>query len=149
AAYAELFAPDEWFTGATAARGKLPFSFRRQTFAGPLRIGLGVFVSDVHDGIILFALEIAVWSQWMLPVRAGHVTPPLKMIVERHRMSGRRENHRTGDQIFRRRAGKVFSFRSSLGYGDVSGSFHEFSELLVGDIGPVHEEAVDINAMNG
>src|SRR5580765_4093822 len=53
---AELIAPDEWFAGAAAAGGKLPFSFRRQTFAGPLRIGLGVFVSDVHDGIILFAL---------------------------------------------------------------------------------------------
>jgi len=71
------------------------------------------------------------------------------MIVERNWMIGRRENHRTGDQIFRRRAGKVFSFRSSLGYGDVSGSFHEFSELRIRHVSLIHEETVDIDAMNG
>src|SRR5215467_11208824 len=82
AAHAELFAPNEWFSGATAARGKLPFSLGGQTLAGPPRIAFGIFVGDVHDGIIFLAFDIALGSKGMTPVRARHVTPPLKMIVE-------------------------------------------------------------------
>jgi hypothetical protein len=70
------------------------------------------------------------------------------MIVERHLMFGRRENDGTRDQVLGRSSGIIFDSRLPLRNGYISGCLDELGKLLVGDIGLVHPEAIDINAMN-
>ncbi len=70
------------------------------------------------------------------------------MIVQRHGVTGRRKDHRTGRQVLRRRGGKILLPRLPLGDGDVAGRLHKGGELLVGDFGRVHPEAVHVGAMH-
>ena len=53
AAGRELVAPGELRAVEPAARGELPFGFGRQLLAGPVRVGLGVAIGDVHDRMIV------------------------------------------------------------------------------------------------
>ena len=84
----------------------------------------------------------------MAPARALHVAPPLIVIVERDGPRRRREHDRARDQVLWRRARKLRRRRRALGDGDVAGGFDELCELLVGDLGRVHPEAVDVDTMH-
>ena len=42
-----------------AARGEFPFGFGRQFLAGPSRVGLRVAIGDVHDRMIVEAVDVA------------------------------------------------------------------------------------------
>ena len=84
----------------------------------------------------------------MPPVRAGHITPPLEKIVQRHGFLRGREDRGAGHQIFRRRGGKLLLRRRDLGDRPVAGGLDEFRKLRVGHIVLVHPETVHIDAMD-
>src|SRR4029077_9381508 len=93
--------------------------------------------------------SVAFRSLRFSPVRALHVGPPLKVIVHRNFMVGRRKDDRACNEIFLWRSWEFLLGRRALGDRDVTGRFHELLELLVRDGGLIHEEAVHANAMNG
>src|ERR1700756_3664962 len=85
----------------------------------------------------------------MTPISSGNITPPLKIVIQRHRVGWRGENRGTSHHSFRRRTG-VFVLRGrSLGDRDITGRCDELGKFLVGNIGAVHPETVDINPMDG
>ncbi len=81
--------------------------------------------------------------------RARHIGPPFEIIVECDRMIGRSKNHRTGNKAFRRSARIILRARLSLSYGYISSRLYELLGLAIGDIGRVHEESVDVDAVYG
>src|ERR1700722_2259141 len=96
----KVIAPDIRPAGKSATSRKLPLSFRRQTFAGPLCVRLSVFIRDVDDRVVSLARDVALWSQWMPPVSAGNICPPLKVVIESDGMIRRSKNNRTCNQVF-------------------------------------------------
>src|SRR5271170_4588958 len=99
---AKVVSPDEGLAGLAATRGEFPLRFGGQPLARPFCVGQCIFVRDLHDGVVIFTLDVAVWSERVAPVRAGDVTPPLEMIVQGNGVIGRREDDRARDQIFGR-----------------------------------------------
>src|SRR4029077_19481910 len=148
AIWAERVSPNERFAGLAAACRELPFRFGWQALASPIRVGHGIFVSDLHHGIIFFALNIGPWPSGMSPVSPFHVSPPLKMVIERHRMIWRGKDDATSNKIFRKSARIILGARSALRHSNVSCGPNELSELSVGNICFVHIETVDVDAMN-
>ena len=144
----EFIAPGEHLAAQAAARRKLPFRFGRQTLAGPLRVSKRVFVRHMHHRKPFLPLDRALWTERMTPAGAVDVRPPLKVVVQRHRVVGRREDHRTGSQVLRRRGGEIFLPRLPFGDRDVIGRLDESGELLVGHFGGIHPEAVHVGAMH-
>ena len=59
------------------------------------------------------------------PVGAMHVAPPLEMIIQWDPLRCRREDRRSGDEIFHRRGGELLFGWFLFGHGDVARSFHE------------------------
>src|SRR5215469_15463036 len=77
---------------------KKPRSFRlgRQSLSSPFCVGGRILIRDLHNRIISFAANIAFGTARVPPVGALHIAPPLQVIVERHRMVGRRKNNAAG-----------------------------------------------------
>src|SRR5262249_52452769 len=136
----EFVAPDERLARAAAPRRELPFGFGRQTLTGPLRVSFGIFVSDVHHRIIVFALEVAPGPERMAPVCSRDIAPPLQVIVERNWMIGRRKNHGTGNQILRWCAREILGPRRALGHRYVIRRLHERGKFSIGDVSLVYEK---------
>src|SRR5215472_16912473 len=114
----------------------------------PLRVGLGVGVRDVHDWIVIFAFDIALWSERMVPVRTPHVIPPSELVVQRNGMVGGRKHYRSRKQILLWCAREFLCRRSALRNRYVTCRFHELSKLSIRYVRPVHKEAIDVHAMN-
>ncbi|MNX73091.1 hypothetical protein D3C86_1044710 [compost metagenome] len=82
------------------------------------------------------------------PTRARHITPPARVIAQRHLGLGAHEHHGAGHQqavVGARRAGRqlhlqVFPFGFLLGRRDIAGGFHEAAKLRIGDVVDVHPE---------
>ncbi|SPA49739.1 protein of unknown function [Cupriavidus taiwanensis] len=131
-----------------AARGELPFRLGRQPLAGPLGIGLCVFVRNLHHRVVVLALDRAARAGRMAPVGAGHIAPPARIVLQRHRARRADEDHAARDHgaVGRaRRAGRQlhaqgFPVGRALGGGDITGGFDELAELRVGDVVLVHPE---------
>jgi len=120
AIWAKRVSPNERLAGLAAACRELPFRFGWQALASPIRVGDGVFVSDLNDGIIFFALNIGPWPSGMSPVSPFHVRPPLQMVIERHWMIWRGKDDTTSNKIFRKSARIILGARSALRYSNVS-----------------------------
>ena len=131
------------------ARRELPFGLGRQPLARPLAVGHGVIEADVDDGMILLAGEVGLGAERMTPVGTGGVTPPLERILEGDRGLGRGEHDGTRDEHLRVGAGVLFGGGLAFGDGDVAGGPDELIELGVGDLGQVHPEAGDADAVGG
>src|SRR5215469_7292965 len=127
---------------------RLPLGLSGQALSRPVRIGERILVCDVNNGILSPSFQIADRSFWMSPVRPFDVRPPLQIIVERNLVLRRRENDGARNQVLRRSSRIIFSPRLSLRDRDISGCSDEFGELIIGDVGSVHPEAIDINPMN-
>ena len=67
----------------------------------------------------------------MSPVGVFDVGPPLKMIVQRNFMIGRRKNDAAGNKVLRGCSGEFLFCRRLLRDRDITGRFDEFFELLV------------------
>ena len=147
AAGRELVAPGELGAVEPAARGELPFGFGRQVLAGPCGVGQRVGVSDVHDGMIILRVDVALRAVRAAPVRAFQKPPPLAPVFQIDRMARRREHQRAGIEHVRQRAGIILRIGRDFGEGDVAGGFDEFLELPVGHRRAVDPEAVDADAM--
>src|SRR5579872_1683442 len=63
----ELVAPSVFGTVEPAASGKLPLRFSRQVLAGPFGKSEGIGISNVHDRVIVQAVDVAFWSVRMPP----------------------------------------------------------------------------------
>src|SRR5580765_2265238 len=70
-------APGEGRSLEPAARGVLPLRFRRQLLAGPGGVRLRVLERDLHDGMVVAAVDRRALAARVLPVRARHVLPPV------------------------------------------------------------------------
>src|SRR5260370_36205617 len=103
AIWAERVSPNERLAGLAAACRELPFRFGWQALASPVCIGDGIFVSDLNDGIIFFALNIGPWPSGLSPISAFHVRPPFKMLIARHGMLRRGKADPNSNKIFRTR----------------------------------------------
>ena len=84
----------------------------------------------------------------MLPIRAFHVAPPAVMIVKRDMRRRRREYDRPGHEILRRRIGKLRRRGRALGDCHITTGLDERCKLVVRDLGSIHPEAIDVDAMN-
>jgi hypothetical protein len=60
-----------------------------------------------------------------------------------------RKHNSASDKVLARRTGEILCSRGALGNGQVARGPNELGELSVGDVGYVHVEAIDINAVNG
>jgi len=120
-----------------------PLGFCGQALSRPFCTRLRISVGDVNDGIIFFAFDVSAGSEWMPPVGSRHIAPPLEVVIERNRVIRRREQHRTGDQVFRRRTGEILGSRLALSDGHIGCSSNEFGELAVRNVCFVHEIAVE------
>src|ERR1700733_2865361 len=96
---AELIAPDIWLTCKAAASSELPFSFRGKTLTCPFRVGKSVLIGDMNNGIVLLANDAALRTEWVTPICAGDVGPPLIVVVERNGMIWRSKDDRSCYQV--------------------------------------------------
>jgi hypothetical protein len=81
AARAEFVSPDKRLSGLPTTSGEFPLRFGGQALAGPLRIGQSVFIGDLDDGVVVLAVDVALRTERVTPVRARDVAPPLEVIV--------------------------------------------------------------------
>ena len=144
----ELVAPGEFGAVEAAARGELPLRFGRQVLARPFGVGERVRISDVHDRMIVQAVDVALRPVRMPPIRALQEPPPFAPIFQIDRMIRRREHQRAGIEHVRQRAGIAFWIGRNFGKGDVPGGADELLELPVGHRRAVDPEAVDGDAMD-
>src|ERR1700733_7707040 len=89
---AVFIAPHVNFARESTARGKFPLRFRWQTLASPFGIRCGIRVRNLDHRIVSAAFQVAFWTKRMTPVRTRNIGPPLRKVVERYRMSGRRKD---------------------------------------------------------
>src|SRR5215472_14218702 len=94
-------------------------------------------------------LDVGARAFRMLPVCAGHVTPPLELITERHGVVRSSKNNSTGYQVFFGCSGEVLRAWRNLCDCDVALRLHKCSKLGIGDTYLVHPETVDVNPMPG
>ena len=150
-----LVAPHVDLAVEPAARGELPFGLGGQPLARPAAVGERVFVGDVHDGVVVLALDRARGALRMTPVRAGRPGPPVEVVVGGLVGRGRREDERAGLQHLVGRLGRAFGdlllellpVDRALGDGLVARRLGEGAELRVGDLGGVDPEAADLHAV--
>ena len=140
AARCELIAPGELGAVKAAASRKLPFRLGRQVLAGPFRVGHGVPVGDVNDGMIIEPADRTARSIGPPPVGAKFECPPLAPVVHIDRMLRRIENQRARLEHVRQSARIVLRIRRDLGEGDIAGRLHEIAEFAVGNWSPVDPE---------
>ena len=106
-----------------------------------------VVVGDMNDWIVSLAIDVALRTERMSPVRALHVRPPLEMIVERHGMSVGAKTTEPATRFSAERR-KILRARRSFGHRNIARGLHERGELVVGDVGRVHPEAVHVDAVD-
>ncbi len=145
----ELIPPRVETARASASRRELPLGLGRQTPARPCGIRLGIRVRHMHDRQALASAQLRAGPLGMSPRRARHVLPPLQRIPQIDCASGRREHGGARDEEVLRRARKVRGIEWTLGNRHVAGRLNEGRELRVGDLGGVHPETVNLDAMNG
>src|SRR5690606_24783897 len=93
AALSEVVTPGIEIPRKPAACRKLPLRFRGQPFPRPQRICLRIFIRNVHDRKPFFPFDRTCRTQWMAPVRTIDKRPPLKVVIEWDRLTGRRKDH--------------------------------------------------------
>ena len=77
-----LVAPREDRAVEAAPRCELPLGLARQLLPRPRRVRVGVLVRDMDDGMRVAAVDRRALSAGSLPVRAGHVLPPVAVVVQ-------------------------------------------------------------------
>src|SRR5262249_30093575 len=77
-----IVAPGEAGSLSFAPRGVLPFRFRRQALAGPVRISNGIVPTNLHSRMILLSFNRACRPFGMTPIRSGDIPPPDERIIE-------------------------------------------------------------------
>src|SRR5215211_5453319 len=87
----QLVAPCVVGAVEAAARRKLPFGFARELLAGPLRVGKRVAEGDMHDGMVVERIDVALRPVRVPPVGALGERPPLAIIAQVDRVPWRRE----------------------------------------------------------
>ena len=93
-------------------------------------------------------LDRAVRSGGVAPTGPRDVRPPLVVVVEGYRSLGRREDDRAGNEVLGRRFWEILGAGGRLGHGHIAGRCHERGELVVGDLGGVHPEPVDMDTVH-
>src|SRR5262245_34318235 len=73
----ELVAPCVVDTVESTTRGKFPLGFCWQLFTVPLRKRFSVRERDVHDRMVLSAVDRGAGSLGMTPLRVAHELPPI------------------------------------------------------------------------
>ena len=144
-----LIAPRIQPSRVSAASGELPFGFGRQATTGPRRVRGGVLPRDVHHRMAVAPRQTARRSFRMAPVGARSPAPPLPRVAQIDGTPGRTEQRRPGHEQLGRRAGKVVGVRNLFRHRDVAGRLHELGERRVGDLGGIHPEAIDADAVDG
>ena len=142
----EIVSPGVDRSRCSAPRGEFPLSLGGQALSGPLAVSDRVLVGNLHDGKVVFPLKAAVRAERMPPAGPRHIGPPLKVIVEDHRVVWRAENNSTCNQILGRCSGKILGLRDSLGYRDITSGRDELGKLSIGNFRLVHPESVDLDA---
>ena len=84
-AWFEFIAPHIELAAQASPSCEFPLGFRRQSLACPFRVGYRVGVGDLHNRIVFPALNVALWTVGVPPVRALLVAPPSVMVGQRHR----------------------------------------------------------------
>ena len=105
----------------SAARGKLPFRFGRQFLAGPLGIGFGIAICDMHNRMIVEPADGAARPVGPAPIGAEFEFPPLRPVAQINRMLRRRENQRAGFEHVRQSARIVLWIGRDFGKRDIAG----------------------------
>ena len=140
----EFLTPDIFFSFETTPGGKLPFSLGGQSVSHsgalghPFGVGHGIEPANVHDRVILHAIDRVVRAGWVLPVGALSPHPPGAVIVEGHVPRGRVEHHGTGHQLVYRNAGEIKRIRLLLCHRHVFGFVDKLGKLPVGDFCLIH-----------
>ena len=129
----------------TAARGVLPLRLGGQGQSGPDGVRLGVLVGDVHDRVVLAAVEIAARSLRAPPARAGRPPPPLAEVPQVDRPGRAHEDHRPGHEVLRRGPGEVGGVERALGDRPVAGGVDEGGVGGVGDGRARHPDRADLD----
>ena len=135
-----LIAPCERGSVQSAARRELPLGLRRKLLPRPLRVGLGVLVSDLDDRVPVAAVDRAARPSRSLPGRAGNVLPPAPDVIERHRPVRPLKHERARHEQIRIRVRVVGRVERALGHRHVTGFANEAPELRGGDLPFVHQE---------
>ena len=143
-----LVAPREDRAVETTPCCELPLGLGRQLLLRPRRVGLGVLVRDVDDGMGVAAVDRRALTPGSLPVRAGHVLPPVAVVVQVDRARGSAEYERAGYEELRIRVGIERRVERALGQRYVLRLADEPAELRRSDRCLVHPEAVDRDVMN-
>jgi hypothetical protein len=144
----KLIAPGQLGAVEAAARSELPLRFGRQVLSRPFRVGQGVRISHMDDGMIVQPVDVALRPIGMPPIRVLQIAPPLAEVSQVDRTIWRRENQRAGIEHMRQRAGIFFWIGRNFGKGDVPGGADEFLKLPVGHRRAIDPEAIDSDTMN-
>lgn len=145
----KLVAPGEVGAVKAAARRVFPLGLGWQIPSRPFRVGERVSESDVHNGMIVKPVDIALGTVRMAPVRPLEQCPPLTPISEIDGMFRRSEDERTCENHMRQRVRVIPWIGSDFREGDMAGRLDERLELPVGDGRAVDPEAVDPDSMRG
>ena len=148
AAGRELVAPGIVDAVEPAARGEFPFRFGRQLLAGPCGVGERVGERDMHDRMVVAAVDVALGAVGMPPVGALQKGPPFAPVAQVDRPRRGREHQRAGVEHVRQCAGIIFRLGRDLRRRDVAGRAHERLELPVGDRRAIDPECIHRDAMN-
>ena len=124
--------------------GEFPLGFARQCLAGPGRVSQRVLIGDMHDRMIVAAMDRTFRPLRMPPVGAGPVFPPGEVVAQIDRTVRLLEHQRARHQHFGVGIGIHRRIRRAFGIGDVSGRIDEFSEFGVGDRIGVDPETIDM-----
>src|SRR5258706_497070 len=143
-----LFTPRVSRAFQATAGSKFPFGFGRQRLSRPVSVGAGILVSDVDYRVVSAAVEGAVRTLGMPPIRAGCVFPPGTIVTQTDRAARLPEHQRTGHQQCRIGVRVRGGIGRTLGEGDVSGRGHELRELRTGHRMRLYPESIDRLAAN-
>ncbi len=132
-----------------AAGCALPLGLGRQRLPSPTGICVGVLVGDVDNRLVFAALQRAARPFGTVPAGARRPRPPLAQMAQIDGSRRHPEHQRAGNQVLRRRAGKVIRVKWALGYGDVSGVLDELRELAICHLKAIDPESVDGDVADG
>jgi hypothetical protein len=133
---------------APAARGEFPLRLGRQLAPAPTRIGERILVGDVHDGLIVLAVNRAARACRGAPIRARHVLEPLSDPAAACDIGRRNKHHGPRSEQLLRHAGMRRRIEPALRQRDVSRGRHEFPKLRVGHLVAIDPKAVDTHGVS-
>src|SRR5690606_13891871 len=102
---------------------------------------------DVHDGMIVEAIDRAAGSVRLPPVGAEGESPPLPPVAQVDCMCRRREDQRAGLEHVRQRSRILLRIRRDLCISLKSGVVDELAKLPIGDWHTVNPEIVHAHSM--